>query len=749
MMVEWWAYLLDVLTFYNERIANEDYLRTAMLPETPGGLIQLLGYRPRPAIGATGMLAALVAPSVLPGQTVTLPAGLQFQSKPGPGDKPQTFELSAATDIGLPDQVAAVPPPTLLQSLGGAGYTLLLQGRVTNVAQGSLLLLGLRDDTSSPALITVTAPPSVQTLAGGGKQTALTFKFYGAPVTGLTAENARLSRPNQTASLWTVNGSAIDSSGTVVQLASLARQIRPNDWVVFTVPGNALLVQVFNTADVLGDASTAGSPTTVSAGPPPNTRPVPIPVLHTQLTLKSSVSALLPPALSVTTLKAKSTLISSILTQARPAPSVSVLFGWVDVGTLVDQPPAPWDGVSQALQAVPPSQFASGAPRQVLLQDANGTGLAGSATAGGNGLTVVWPPYTKTPLSPPMQSPIDILYKLLAVTRGQTVKNEVLGSGDAGVAGQSFPLANSPVTYLAVGSSYKSTITLTVNGQPWTEVKSFFGQPANAQVFTTREDSNQITYVDFGDGVNGARVPTGTNNVVATYRYGAGAKSPAAGKLTVIAQSYPGLKSVLNPVAVSGGSDPDPPSMLKQFAPRSVLAFGRAVSVFDYQAIAEQAPGVSMASAVWSWDEANLRGAVVVYVAGEQNVAASVQTLLSASGDPNRPVTVLAATSLTVTLTMSLIVTAGMDTNAIIAAVQGVLGDPQTGLFSPAGIGIGQALFDSTIEAVCLKVSGVVAIQSSAFAISGVTDQSSLHLPGEGNYFSLDPGFTPTIGGYQ
>ena len=59
-MVEWWAYLADVLTFYNERIANQAYLGTADLPESVNRLIQLLGYRPRPAIGATGMVAALV-----------------------------------------------------------------------------------------------------------------------------------------------------------------------------------------------------------------------------------------------------------------------------------------------------------------------------------------------------------------------------------------------------------------------------------------------------------------------------------------------------------------------------------------------------------------------------------------------------------------------------------------------------------------------------------------------------------------
>ena len=49
--LEWWAYLADVLTFYNERIANETYLRTAQFPESIAGLVALLGYAPRPGTG--------------------------------------------------------------------------------------------------------------------------------------------------------------------------------------------------------------------------------------------------------------------------------------------------------------------------------------------------------------------------------------------------------------------------------------------------------------------------------------------------------------------------------------------------------------------------------------------------------------------------------------------------------------------------------------------------------------------------
>jgi hypothetical protein len=110
MIAEWSAYLADILTFYNERIANESFLRTAVQPSSVVNLIALLGYRPRPAIGATGALAALVTP----GQSATLPKGLQFQSKPGPGQAPQTFELAADTPIGAPDQISAVPPRAAL-----------------------------------------------------------------------------------------------------------------------------------------------------------------------------------------------------------------------------------------------------------------------------------------------------------------------------------------------------------------------------------------------------------------------------------------------------------------------------------------------------------------------------------------------------------------------------------------------------------------------------------------------------------
>jgi predicted phage baseplate assembly protein len=339
---------------------------------------------------------------------------------------------------------------------------------------------------------------------------------------------------------------------------------------------------------------------------------------------------------------------------------------------------------------------------------------------------------------PSLTPPFSVLYDLLPVSRGKTVANEILGSGDATVPGQSFTLAKSPVTYLQKGASYASTVAIRVNGQPRREVASFYGQPADAPIFVTREDETGKTRVSFGDGVNGARLPTGQNNVVATYRFGAGAASPPAGKLTVIAQSFPGLKSVLNPVAVSGGADPDPPDQIRRYAPRSVLTFGRAVSVFDYEAIAAQAPGVARARAAWSWDDARQRAAVTVYVGDDAGAAASAKSVIAAAGDPNRPVSVVLATAIPVFLFFALVVTPGLDTDDIEAGAKAALADPDTGLFAAANLGIGQPVFDSQIEAAVLGVEGAIAIAASLFwPFPSPPEFGPLHLPGEGAYYAV------------
>ena len=743
MIAEWFAYIADILTFYNERIANQDYLRTADLPESVDHLISLLGYRPRPALGATGVLAALVTA----GQSAILPKGLQFQSKPLPGLPPQIFELSADTPIGPPDEIPAAPNPVLLAQIEAASawhrveyvykapggysarhgggsvimepkpvqgsYSLLLNGAVTSIDPGALLVLRPRDaSVGSPMLATVTSTV-VQPTVSGGPHTALGMKLSAAPPKGLTAAGTKLDKANQTTGLWSFFSGAV--GGTSVHLASLVRQIRPGDWVLFTAPSlTPTLAQVQSTSEGIWDATGSAAKPDVAKD---TAHPVPIP--HTVLTLASTLADAWNNA----------------------AGSVTVQFGWIAAGVLLDQPYGPWSGAPKALIATRAQKFPANLDLPILLQDSSGVGIqATGSSAGDTNLLLGGLP---TPV-PSLQPPFAVLPNLLPVTRGKTVAKEVLGSGDVTNPAQSFKLSQSPVTYLQQGAVWGSTISLTVNGQPWTEVASFYGQAPNATIFVTYEDDGGNTHVQFGDGVNGARLPTGVNNVVATYRVGAGAASPPAGKLTVISQSYPGLRAVLNPVAVGGGADADPPDQIRRNAPRSVLAFGRAVSVFDYEAIAAEAPGVTRARAVWAWDDARQRTLVTVYVGDDGAAATSAKSVLSASGDPNRPVKVVQATQVPVALTLSLVTTPGMDFGAISAAIATALTDTETGLFGSWQLRIGQPLFDSQIEAAVLAVPGAVAIIASTFVANGIVDPGPLHNPGEGGFYTLDPAdFTP------
>jgi hypothetical protein len=748
MIAEWFAYIADIIAFYNERIANESYLRTAVLPASVNNLIGVLGYRPRPAIGATGTLAALLSPGPSFGAPITLPKGLQFQSKPSPGLAPQIFELAQDTQVSAPDQFPATPPPELLgevttwvwrytpyqvgpyKVLGHVEvsedeYTLLLQGAVKSVDPGTLLRLRARDPATngSPWLATITQT-AINPAPGGGQQTLLTFTLSGAPPASFSAAQAALESAGQTAPTWTAFGAGGWLVGNDVHLAGLARQIEPGDWVLFDAgPGgpDPLLAQVASTYETIWDANgssssptvTAGSTTTTSGGTTTTTYTIPIPILHTVLTL----SALLPGGWKNVT-------------------SATVGFFWTSVGTLLNQPFATWSGSPANLVGTGPNNFPQASNLEILLQDANGVGIAAQGTsAGDNNLTLGALP-DPVPL---LQPPFLVLPNTLPVTRGKTVANEVLGNGDATQPMQDFTLSQPPVTYLQQGAGYGSTISLTVNGMPWTEVAHFFGQPADATVFVTHEDNEGYTHVTFGDGVNGARLPTGTNNVVATYCVGAGASSPPAGKLTVIANPFPGLRAVLNPLAVGGGADPDQPSQIRRDAPRSVLTFGRAVSVFDYAAIAAQAPGVTRANAVWSWDDAAQRAQICVYVGDTPAAATAANQALSAARDPNRPVQVIQATELDVALTLTLVYTPGIDTGQLTQAIQTALTDTEVGLFGAWNLNIGQAVFTSQIEAAVLAVTGTVALTALRFVANAAPLAGPIFNPGESGYFALDP----------
>ena len=82
--LDMWAYLSDILTFYQERIANEAYLRTATQRENVMRLAAAIDYRLGPGAAASVYLAFTLDKD----KKLTIPVGLKAQSVPGQNEKP-------------------------------------------------------------------------------------------------------------------------------------------------------------------------------------------------------------------------------------------------------------------------------------------------------------------------------------------------------------------------------------------------------------------------------------------------------------------------------------------------------------------------------------------------------------------------------------------------------------------------------------------------------------------------------------
>lgn len=226
------------------------------------------------------------------------------------------------------------------------------------------------------------------------------------------------------------------------------------------------------------------------------------------------------------------------------------------------------------------------------------------------------------------RSSLTINANVAAATHGETL-TEVLGSGNASQANQSFSLKRPPLTYVSApsASGAESTLEVRVNNLLWTERASLYQAGAHDESYIVRLADDGSTMLTFGDGVTGARLPTGQNNVTATYRTGIGLSGNVdAGTLTILQTRPLGIREVTNPQAASGGADPQDLAHARVNAPLTVLTLDRIVSLDDYEAFARAFAGVGKAQAVALWS-------------GESQLLHI--TVADASGDPVDPTSML------------------------------------------------------------------------------------------------------------
>ena len=199
---------------------------------------------------------------------------------------------------------------------------------------------------------------------------------------------------------------------------------------------------------------------------------------------------------------------------------------------------------------------------------------------------------------------VAIYGNVAAATHGET-RREVLGSGDAARGFQKFALKQKPLTFVsaATASGAANTLQVRVNDVLWQGKPSLYDLPARERAYITRLDDDGNVTITFGDGVNGARLPTGDENIVATYRTGIGAAGMVkAGQLSLLMTRPLGVQKVTNPLAPTGAADPESRDRARQNAPFTVLTLDRIVSLRDFEDFARAFAGIGKAQATWLWD---------------------------------------------------------------------------------------------------------------------------------------------------
>lgn len=139
-LLDAWAVVADVLTFYQERIANEGFLNTATERQSIIELARLIGYELKPGVAASTQVAFRVDDKPGGASKVEILLGTQIMSIPNEGGAPQIFETSETIEA-QPEWNALKPRLGKPQEITRDTQQLYLTGISTQLSVGDWILL--------------------------------------------------------------------------------------------------------------------------------------------------------------------------------------------------------------------------------------------------------------------------------------------------------------------------------------------------------------------------------------------------------------------------------------------------------------------------------------------------------------------------------------------------------------------------------------------------------------------------------
>jgi hypothetical protein len=161
-LLDSWAVVADVLTFYQERIAQESYLRTATERFSIREMARLIGYQLRPGVAASTYLAFTLETAPGSPAEVRLAAGTKVQSIPGSDEQPQMVETVEAITARSAWN-ALRPRLSQPQTASSIAQSITVQGTTTNIQSGDKLLVIQRSDRTVKTVVRVVVDQTQQT----------------------------------------------------------------------------------------------------------------------------------------------------------------------------------------------------------------------------------------------------------------------------------------------------------------------------------------------------------------------------------------------------------------------------------------------------------------------------------------------------------------------------------------------------------------------------------------------------------
>ena len=777
-LIDSWAMVGDVLTFYQERLFSEALITTAREPWSLTELARLVGYEPAPGVAAAAPLAFTVENTPGAPETVHLKAGLRVQSTPGQDETPVVYETTQAITArrAWNDIRPRQTQPILLTA---ATRTLWMTGSTTGLEAGDgVFFIGTggpffsivqsvdvhrvdkaRDPQGQDMTQVTLAPlgttpvfdtgfvygmlaPSLPPPAGAFLGQTLTEKAFRArliqgqieedavisplrtlqPISeqvlvfkrriGVFGANAptfaslppSLTGQNPTYGLdagkvvitgWTNGPYAGQSSswadGTLTVLDPSSQNFVYLDGVVTTEQaGGVVVVRDGTTWGVYGVdavAETSHSRFTVTGKTTRLTLEVrtsfaAFGIRSTTVYVEGGWMALAPEPITTPVADASATPLE--------------LEGW-----------RPGLTVGQRLSI---TGKALGGPGEPVSEIVEIQSVVHDFSVGGR---------TRITVSPALghayeRSSVHINANVALATHGSSL-SEVLGSGNAQAVFPVFATRDGPLTFVPAStpSGGLSTLEVRVNDLLWHETPNLLEAGPTDRVFVTRGDEKGRTLIQFGDGRTGARLPTGVDNVRARYRKGSGLSGRVRkGQLDMLLDRPLGLKSVANPLAAEGGSDPESPDGVRRNAPLTVRTLGRAVGLTDYEDYAAAFGGIAKARAARMTDR---RGPLVLVTVAAQGAAPVPDTgelakwlrqSLAEAGDPYARFQIVSFRPATFHLAAKVTVAPDYLPATVLAAVEARLRAD----FAFAARSFAQPVWMSEVMAAAHAVPGVTAI---------------------------------------